>query len=121
MEDKRRMLLNEEDRNEIRMIAENVVAIETARQILHSAPVEEMDEEEKKEFDRMKKIVDFASDLFENPDLSGNDPELGAAAAGWNAFLHLFMRSILDESLNIKNRIENVFDEMIEEAQSGGE
>ncbi len=121
MEEEKRNLRNEEEQNELQMIAENVVAVQIARQILDSGPIEEMDEEEKAEFERMKEIVDFAADLFENPDLAENDSELGSAAATWNAFLHLFMRSILDESLNIKKRIKNVFNEMIEEMESGGE
>ncbi len=121
MGEEKRNPQNGKERNEVRMIAENVVAVQTARQILDSGPIEEMGGEEKTEFERMKKIVNFAADLFENPDLAGNNSELGAAAASWNAFLHLFMRSILDESLNIKKRIENVFNEMIEEMESDSE
>ncbi len=118
MEEKKRKTLTEEERNELRMTAENVIAVQIARQILDSGPVEEMGEEEKKEFERMNKIVNFASDLFENPDIAGEGSELGAAAESWNAFLHLFMRSILDECENVKRKIENVYNEMKEEAES---
>ena len=118
MEEKKRKPLTEEERNELRMTAENVIAVQTARQILDAGPVEEMGGEEKKEFERMNKIVNFAADLFENPDLAGEDSELGAAAESWNAFLHLFMRSILDECENVRKKIENVYNEMKEEAES---
>ncbi len=120
MEEKRRKPLTEEERNELRMTAENVIAVQTARQILDAGPVEEMGEGEKKEFDRIDKIVKFAADLFENPDLAGEDPELGAAAETWNAFLHLYMRSILDECGNVRKKIENVYNELKEELESSG-
>lgn len=121
MEEKKRKLLTEEERNELRMTAENVIAVQTARQILDAGPVEEMGAAEKKEFERMHKIANFAADLFENPHLAGKDSELGAAAESWNAFLHLFMRSILYECENVKKKIENAYNEMKEEAESAGE
>ncbi len=121
MEKKKGKPVNDQNRNDVRMIAENSVAVQIARQILDSAPVQEMEKDEKAEFQKIKKIVNFAADLFESPDIEADDPELGAAAQSWNAFLHLFMREILDNPADVKRRIENVFDEMIEEMESGGE
>lgn len=120
MEEKRKPLTGKEQ-DELRLTAENVVAVQIARQILESGPVEEMTEGEKKEFERMNQIVKFASDLLENPDFSpGEDTALGAAAESWNAFLHLFMRSILNECGNVRRKIENVYNEMQSEAESSG-
>ncbi len=111
--------LDENEKKELRLIAENFVAVQIAREVLDSAPPEDMGEKEKEEFERMRKIVDFAAELFADPDKADTDPGLEEAAESWNAFLHIYMKSVLQESANIRKRIENIYDSL--KAETEGE
>ncbi len=90
---------------EIYHTAEAASAVQIAKHVLETAPVEEMEPEEKKEYERMKKMVEEAN-FAEHPPR----PPQGTAGAIWVDFLEAYMRTVLYHHEELKAEIEGTFE-----------
>lgn len=90
---------------EIYQTAEAASAVQIAKHVLHTAPVEEMEAEEKKEFERMKDMVEEAN-FVEHPPR----PPRGSKGAVWVDFLEAYMRTVLYHHEELKSEIEATFE-----------
>lgn len=90
---------------EIYHTAEAASAVQIAKYVLDTAPVEEMEPEEKREFERMKNMVEEA-DFAEHPPR----PPRGSKGAVRVDFLEAYMRTVLYHHEDLKKEIEATFE-----------
>lgn len=90
---------------EIYHTAEAASSVQIAKHILDNAPVEEMEGEEKKEFERMKNMVEEAN-FVEHPPR----PPRGSKGAVWVDFLEAYMRTVLYHHDELQSEIKSTFE-----------
>jgi ElaB/YqjD/DUF883 family membrane-anchored ribosome-binding protein len=90
--------------DELYRAAEAASAVRLAKKVLNTASQQEMEYEEKKEFDRIKQMVEKA-DFVEHPPR----PPIGSAASVWLNFLEAYMRTVLYNHDELKAEIDSTF------------
>ena len=87
-------------------VAEGIIAIDLAMEVIETAPAVYFEGEAKKEFARIEKMVEAAEKC-----------EPGKPSEAWSVFLHYFMLDAIDNVKSIKAEIKNTLKEL--KAQEG--
>ncbi len=85
-------------------VAEGLIAVDLAREVIESAPAEYFEGKAKKEFERIEKMVEAAEKW-----------EPGAASEAWSVFLQYFMVDAMDNVKSLKAEIKNTVKEFKEQ------